>query len=106
MDTLVTVGALAFATNILVALLKKYVYPQYGAFGIQVVSFVLATIGAFFFMYGSQFPGLWNLVVAGGAVFSTAVAFYEVVFQRISWFKGTDPVVVAARQSMPLKMIA
>ena len=98
LTALLTVGALAFATNILTSLVKRWVYPTYGAFGLQVIAFALALIGAFVFLYGNQFPGLMDLLVAGGIIFSTAVAFYEVVLQRIDVFKGTDPVVVAARK--------
>lgn len=86
--TLLTVAALAFAVNILASLVKNFIAPRFGTLGVQAVIFVLATIGAFYFIYGAQFPAIQSLVVAGGVVFSTAVAFYEVILSRIGWFSN------------------
>lgn len=88
---------MVFAINILISVVKKWIYPKFGKFGVQVVAFVLAGIGALYVLYGGQFPGIVQLVQTAAVVFSTSVAFYEVVLQHLDIFKGTDPVLVAAR---------
>lgn len=96
--TLITAGALAFGINIIVSAVKRWIYPKFGAFGVQVTAFVLAGLGALYVLYGGHFPGLQEFLLAAGAVFSTTVTFYEVVLQHFDIFKGTSPELVAARQ--------
>ena len=86
-----------FGINILTSVLKRWVYPTFGSFGVQVVAFVLASIGAVYFLYGGQYPGLTNLVTSAGVIFSTSVAFYEVVLKHLSVFKVETPEMTAAR---------
>lgn len=85
--TILTGAALVFAINVATSLIKRWVWPRWGAFGVQVVAFVLAGVGAFYVLYGGNYPGLQDLVLAAGGVFSLAVAFYEVVLQHLSVFK-------------------
>lgn len=86
--SLISVAALALVINVVTALLKNFIYPKFGRVGVQVVVFILAAIGALYVMYGGQYPGLITFVTAAGAVFSTAVAFYEVLWNRIGWFSN------------------
>ncbi len=99
MITTLTVSAvaIAFAVNILTSVLKRWVYPTFGKLGVQVVCFVLAAIGAWIWIYGQHIPSFWNFVQAALGLFSLAVAMYEVIFQRISWFKVETPEVQDAR---------
>lgn len=85
--TILSGAALVFGINIVTSVLKNWVFPKFGAFGVQVVAFVLALLGAFWVIYAAEFPGLQDLALAGGAVFSMAVAFYEVVLKHISFFR-------------------
>lgn len=95
--TILTAGALVFAVNILTSVLKRWIYPTFGGIGVQVVAFVLATIGALYVLYAGQYPGLVHLVETGGLIFSTSVAFYEVVLQHLSVFKVETPAMTEAR---------
>lgn len=83
-----TVAAITFAVNILTSLLKGFVYPKFGKLGVQVVAFVLAAIGAWYFIYGQHIASLASFVVAALAIFSLSVTFYEVILQHLPWFKG------------------
>lgn len=86
--TILTVGALAFVVNVVTSLVKNFIQPKFGTLGVQFFAFVIALIGSLYFLYGGKFPELQTLVVAGGLVFSTAVAFYEVILSRIGWFSA------------------
>lgn len=90
-------AAIAFGVNVIVSLLKRYIYPKYGSFGVHVFSFVLAAIAAVYVIYGGQFPGLQQFVIAAAALFSTAVSFYEVVLKHLSFFKDESPKMEQAR---------
>lgn len=87
-STAITMAAIAFAVNILTSITKKYVYPRYGKVGVQFVVFFLAFIGAWYFMYGQQIESLSKIVVSALGVFSMSVTFYEVILQRLPWFKA------------------
>lgn len=91
-------AALAFGINVVVSLVKKFIYPKFGSFGVHVFSFVLATIGAVYVIYGGQFPALQNLLIAAAALFSTAVSFYEVVLKHLSFFKDEGDTMEEARE--------
>jgi hypothetical protein len=95
--TILTAGALVFGINILTSVIKRWIYPTFGGFGVQVVAFALATIGAFYVLYAGQYPGLTHLIETAGVIFSTSVAFYEVVLQHLSIFKVETPEMTAAR---------
>ena len=98
METILISGAaIAFGINILVSLVKRFIYPRVGSFGVHVFSFILAMIGAVYVIYGGQFPGLQQFVIAAAALFSTAVSFYEVVLKHLSVFKDESPTMEAAR---------
>jgi len=88
--TLLTPAALVFGINILTSVIKRWIYPTFGQFGTQVVAFILAAVGSLYFLYGGQYPGLTHLVAVAGVIFSTAVAFYEVILQHIPAFRGPD----------------
>ena len=86
-----------FGINILTTIIKRWVYPTFGSFGVQVVAFAMATVGALYVTYGGQYPGLTHLVETAGMIFSTSVAFYEVVLKHLSVFKVETPEMTAAR---------
>jgi uncharacterized membrane protein len=73
--SIISVGALAFLVNVLTSLVKNFIQPKFGSIGVQVFAFILALIGAFYILYG-----------AAGAIFSVAVAYYEVILNKISVF--------------------
>lgn len=84
---ILTGGALALLVNALTSVFKLFIYPKFGKIGVQVVSFAIALVLAWLFIYGRQIESVWNLIVAAGALFSAAVAIYEVLLQRIDLFK-------------------
>lgn len=85
-----TEAALVLAVTILTSFIKRWVYPKYGAIGTQVTAFVLALIGAIYYTYAQNIPGLKEVVTFAIGLFSISVAFYEVILQHIPIFKGPD----------------
>jgi len=85
--TILSAAALAFIVNILTSVSKNWIRPKFGVLGVHIVAFILATIGAVYFVYGGNYPGLMNVIGAGGVIFSMAVTFYEVILHRITVFK-------------------
>lgn len=94
---MLTLGAITLIINVATSVLKRYVYPKYGKFGVQLFAFACALIAAVYVTYKEQFPGVEEFVVTVLAIFSMAVAFYEVVLQNISWFKVNTPEIEKAR---------
>lgn len=94
---MITLGAITFTINIATSLLKQYVYPRYGKLGVQIFAFACALIAALYVSYKDQFPGLEEFIITVLAIFSMAVAFYEVVLQNLSWFKVNSPEIEEAR---------
>jgi hypothetical protein len=86
MELMISGAALAFAINILTSVVKNFILPKFGEIGIHVFAFALATIGALYFLYSDMIPGFSQAVQAAIAVFTTAVAFYEVVLKHLSSF--------------------
>lgn len=87
--TILSATALVFGINIVTSMIKKWIYPTFGAFGVQIAAFTLAFIGSLYVLYAGQYPGFTHLVQVAGVIFSTSVAFYEVVLQHLDIFKGT-----------------
>lgn len=79
---------ITFALNLLTSIAKRWIYPRFGVVGVQAFLFVLALIGAAYWMYKEQVPGLEAVIGAAIALFSMAVAFYEVLLQHIPVLKG------------------
>lgn len=84
---MVETSLVVFSVNVLIALLRKYVFPKWGRMGVQVVAFVLALIGALYMTYNGAFPAIKILVTQGLSVFAMAIAFYEVVLKQIPLFR-------------------
>lgn len=82
--------AIVFAVNLLTSLIKRWVVPNWGSFGVQAVAFGLAVIGALYYTYAEQIPGLTAVVSVAIGIFSLSVTFYEVILQRIGFFKGEE----------------
>lgn len=85
---MLTAAAVIFAVNILTSFIKRWVKPNWGNVGVQVVVFVLAVLGALYATYKGQFPELRVWAEATLGVFSLSVAFYEVILSHIPLFKG------------------
>lgn len=90
--------AVAFGVNVLTSVLKRWVYPRFGALGVQVTAFVLALIGAWYWLYGQNITQLSTIVTAAVALFSLAVALYEVILRHLPFFRVKEPEVEAARE--------
>lgn len=87
---MITATALVFVVNVITAVVKRWIYPTFGATGVQAIAFLAATIGALYAVYGGNYPGLVELVSAGLGVFSLAVTFYEVILSKFDIFKQPD----------------
>lgn len=87
---MLTASAIVFAVNILTSFLKKVVFPKFGNFGVQVIVFVLALIGALYMLYNGHFPALATWVGEALKVFAAAVAFYEVILKNIPLFSKPE----------------
>jgi len=94
---MITLGAITLIINVATSLLKQFVYPRFGKLGVQIFAFACALIAALYVTYKEQFPGLEEFIITVLAIFSMAVAFYEVVLQNISWFKVNTPEIEEAR---------
>lgn len=79
--------AIVFLVNILTSAFKKWIYPRFGKLGVQITIFIFAVIGAFYYTYADAIPGLLHLVETACALFSLAVALYEVILSRFDFFK-------------------
>jgi hypothetical protein len=84
---MLTAAALAFAVNLGGAIFN-WIFQKVGRVGTQIVLFVLATAAALWYTYGSQFPGLGQLLQMALVIFSLAVAFYEVLLKYFPMFSG------------------
>lgn len=84
---MVTATAIVFAVNVLTSILKRWIYPRFGALGVQATAFILAFIAAIYVTWKSAVPGLEAYVINGLMVFSLAVTFYEVVLSHLPVFK-------------------
>lgn len=82
--------AVVFAVNVVGSLFKKWVAPRWGKFGVQVLVFVGALLGALYLTYESALPGVKEVVTEGVKVFALAVAFYEVILSKFPAFKRED----------------
>lgn len=80
--------ALVFSINVLTSFVKRWVYPKWGKTGTQVLAFVLALIGAMYYMYLKDNANVSTYVSAVIGLFSIAVAFYETILSKIPVFKG------------------
>lgn len=92
---MITEIALVFLVNVITSFVKKWVYPKYGRIGTQVLAFLAALLGALYYTYSFKLPGLKAFVESALAIFSLAVAFYEVVLKYIPFFQGdsSNPIV-------------
>lgn len=80
--------AIIFSVNLVTSIVKRWVYPKWGATGVQAVAFVLALLGALYYTYKNNVPGLEHVVMETLAIFSLSVTLYEVILQHIPVFKG------------------
>lgn len=77
--------AIVFAVNVASSILKKYVMPKWGKDGVQVLVFLVAFVAAVYLSFGQAYQVYVQNTLA---VFVSAVAIYEVILSRFSWFKG------------------
>lgn len=82
---MITGASVVLLVNVLATVLKKYVAPKFGRTGVQVTVFVLALIGAIYMNYGADYK---VYLAEAALVFSLAVTLYEVILNRLPFFKG------------------
>jgi hypothetical protein len=83
-------AALILVINVVSSLLKRWIYPRFGKNGVQVTIFILALIGAVYWTYGKDIVGIEQVVGTAIALFSMAVAIYEVILSRLNIFKQPE----------------
>ena len=86
--SLLTAAAITFLINVFTSLVKDWIYPKFGAFGVQIFVFILAIVGSLYVLYEGFYPGFKKTIEAAALIFSTAITFYEVLLKYIPWFKG------------------
>lgn len=82
--------AIIFLVNVFSSFLKRWIYPKYGATGIQVTVFVLALIGSIYLSFRDSISGLREVVEGALVIFSIAVSFYEVILSKLTWFRDGE----------------
>jgi len=80
--------AIILGVNVLTSIIKRWVYPKYGKVGVQILVFILAAIGALYFMYSQLIPGLQEFVASFISIVALSMTFYEVILSHIPLFKG------------------
>lgn len=90
MEISLAAPAIVLVINVLTSLIKNWIKPKFGTTGVHVFVFALALIGAGYMSYKDSFPHLATYVASAGALFSLAVAFYEVILSHIPAFKGSS----------------
>lgn len=84
-----TVAATVFIINVLTWIFKSWVWPRFGKTGVQAIVFFFALIGAAYINYGNMFAGAETYVASVIALFSLAVALYEVLWSKFSFFQNS-----------------
>jgi len=95
---IITGAALVLSINVIGSIFKRWVYPKYGKFGVQVMIFSFSLLAALYFMYKELIPGLENFIITALTIFSSTVTIYEVALQYFPAFKVNTPEVVEARE--------
>lgn len=84
---MLTAAALTFAINIVTAALQ-WITTKFGRVTTQVIVFIGALLVALVVHFNYFGAPLYNYLLSAAAIFSAAVAFYEVALQYIPFFKG------------------
>lgn len=84
-------AAIVFLVNVVSSVVKRWIYPKFGKIGVQVLVFAASVVGALYWTYRHEIPGLEAIVIQAAAIFVIAVSFYEVILQHIPFFKAQDP---------------
>lgn len=82
--------AITFVVNLATTFFKKVVFPRFGRTGVQVILFICALIGAVYYQYLQHVPSIKEIVAGAIAIFSMAIALYEVILSRFSFFQSSD----------------
>jgi len=85
---MITAAAIVFAINVFTSIIKTWIYPKFGAIGVQVTVFALALVGAAYVSYGDAYPSARDFIISAISLFSLAVAFYEVILSHIPSFRN------------------
>lgn len=80
------------AVALLSQVLKKYVYPLYGAIGTQVAVFGVAFMFSAIYYTAQLNPSVMEILVSAGQVLLLAVGVYEVLLKRIGFQSGKSMV--------------
>ena len=84
---MITAVALTFVVNVATAVFK-WLFVKVGRVGTQAIVFVLACVAALFIHFDFFTADIKTYLMTAGAVFSAAVALYEVVLSRFAFFQG------------------
>lgn len=84
---MLTAAALTLLVNALTALIK-WTDRRFGRVGTQMIVFGLSLVAAVVWTYQEQIPGFKAVLAATIGIFCLAVTFYEVVLNRVAFFKG------------------
>ena len=81
-----------FALACLTQLVKNIIFPKYGATGVHVFIFIIATLGTVVVGMVTAMPSLMAIIENGLALLATAITMYETVLSKIG-FSGAQTTV-------------
>ena len=80
MEAVIVLGVI-----LLTQIVKKYIYPKFGSFGVNVFAFLLALIGAVIYLYVYSIP-TWQVIIERALqTLVYAVAVYEIILKKIGF---------------------
>lgn len=79
--------AMVLFTNIGTQFFKKYVYPKYGATGVQAVLFIVSLFVSGVMLVKESNFAVKKFFEVGSAVFMVAITTYEVLWKKFTMFK-------------------
>jgi len=82
--TLIFIG-----TVLLTQIVKKHVFPRFGATGVHALTFTIALVGLGIYEYAQINPAFMDVIVWALGYLAGAVAIYEVILKKIGMPSAT-----------------
>lgn len=79
-----------FGLSLIVQIIKKWIKPKFGDFGIHFVTFIIAGLVIGINMWAEHSIQIKELLMLAGAYLSTTIALYEVILKKIFDMVGED----------------
>jgi len=79
------------AINLLTQVLKKFIFPKWGKFGVQAFVFLLALVGTGVYSLYASNVEFQALVAKALQLLTGAIALYELILKRLPIFTPVTP---------------